>query len=121
MPAIAAAAFRHGRDESRLNPCAVGPMSMGNPSSPVAGPTAAGRRFAFRVTLGEPGQPRVRRRHDVADYLDGWVPLRVVSQQVVGRHCWLWVETQRRVAEAAAADFANECPGYVRKSFRMLG
>ena len=83
--------------------------------------TAAGRRFRFQFTTGEAGAARVRRRLAVADYLDGWVPLRVLAEHIAGRRCWVWCEVSRAVTAAAARDYVRGCPGYSPKSFRMLG
>ena len=102
-------------------PCAVGPMSTGIPSSPVAGPTVAGRRFRFQFTTSEAGAARARRRLAVAEYLDGWLPLRVVAEHMRKRRCWVWVEAARPVSANAARDFVRGCPGYAPGSFRMLG
>jgi hypothetical protein len=102
-------------------PCAVGPMTTGFPSLPVAGPTVAGRRFRFQFTTCEAGAARVRRRLAVAEYVDGWVPLRIVGEHMQRRRCWVWVETQRPVTADAADDYVRGCPGYVPGSFRMLG
>jgi hypothetical protein len=102
-------------------PCAVGPMTTGSPSLPVAGPAVAGRRFRFQFTTSEAAAARVRRRLAVADYLDGWLPLRIVAEHVDGRRCWVWIELSRPVSAAAARDYVRGCPGYVPKSFRMLG
>jgi hypothetical protein len=104
-----------------INPRTVGPISMGSPSLPVAGPTVAGRRFRFQFAAPNCRKARARRRLAVADHLDGWVPLRILAQHIEGKRCWLWVETSRTVAAAAADDYVRGCPGYVAKSFRMLG
>jgi len=95
-------------------------MSTGNPSSPVAGPTVAGRRFRFQFTTSEAGAARVRRRLAVAEYLDGWLPLRIVAEHATARRCWVWVEFRRPVSRRAARDFVRGCPGYVAKSFKLL-
>ena len=92
---------------------------MGQPS-PRRAPTAAGRRFRFQVRLVGKAQQRERRRQAVAEYLDGWVPLRLVAEQPDGRQCWLWIEAARPVPTAAADDFVRGCPGYVAGSFKML-
>jgi hypothetical protein len=104
-----------------MNPRAVGPMSMGFPSLPVAGPTVAGCRFRLQFAVPRCSNACARRRLHVAEYLDGWVPLRIMAQQVEGKRHWLWIETRRTVAAAAAKDYVRGCPGYVAKSFRMLG
>lgn len=94
---------------------------MGSPSLPVAGPTVAGRRFRFQFAQPTCSKAAARRRLAVAECLDGWVPLRIVAEHIDGKRCWLWVETRRIVAAAAADDYVRGCPGYVAKSFRMLG
>jgi len=33
----------------------------------------------------------------------------------------VWVEMSRPVEVAAAAGYAKKCPGYVRRSFKVLG
>lgn len=104
-----------------MNPRAVGPLSSGSPSLPVAGPTVAGCRFRLQFAVPKCPKARARRRLAVADYLDGWVPLRIMAQHIEGNRCWLWIETRRTVAAAAADDYVRGCPGYVAKSFRMLG
>ncbi len=94
---------------------------MGRTSSIVAGPTASCRRFRFVFGLGHGADTRRRRRRaDVAEYLDGWVPLRVIAEQITGKQCYVWVELSRPVEVAAAAGYAKECPGYVRRSFKVL-
>jgi hypothetical protein len=57
----------------------------------------------------------------VAEYLDGWVPLRIMAQHVEGNRCWLWIETRRIVAAAAADDYMREWLGRVAKSVRIVG
>jgi hypothetical protein len=96
-------------------------MSMQRSPSPlVADPPVAGRRFRFQVKTGDRGDVCVRRRQEVAEYLDGWVPLRIIDECRAGRLVWLWVETARPVTPAAAADFVKHCPGSVTESFVML-
>lgn len=90
-------------------------------SRSVDGPTVAGRRFRFAFTFGRCRAEQVRRRREVAEHLDAWVPLRVISEHTEVRQCWLWIEAARPVSDKAARDFAAECPGYVGKSFKMLG
>jgi len=87
----------------------------------VAGPAPAGCRFRFRFIIGEPGPARRQRRLAVAEYLDNWVPLRVVAEHVDGRRCWVWFETRRAVAVDVAKDFVRDCPGYAPRSFKLLG
>ena len=94
---------------------------MVNTSSIVAGPTAACRRFRFVFSLGHEARTRGPRRAAVADHLDTWVPLRVIAEQIAGKRCYVWVELSRPVEVAAAADYVSECPGYVGRSFKVLG
>jgi len=104
-----------------LVPCAGGPLPMmRSPSTLIAGPPAAGRRFRIQLKRGDRMAVRLRRRLEVAEYLDGWVPLRIVDEHEQRRRIWLWLEAERPVSPAAAADFAKDCPGYVPGSFRML-
>jgi hypothetical protein len=65
-------------------------------------------------------QQREGRRQAVAEYLDGWVPLRLVAEQADGKRCWLWIEAARPLPAAAADDYVRGCPGYVPGSFKML-
>jgi len=109
------------RPAEQAKTCALGPRLTGTPSSLVTGPKAAGRRFRFQFATSEAGPARVRRRLAVAEYLDGWVPLRIVAEHIAGRRCWVWVEVSRAVSATAARDYVRGCPGYVGKSFRMLG
>jgi hypothetical protein len=96
-------------------------MSMQRSPSPlVADPPVAGRRFRFQVKTGNRGDVSECRRHAVAEYLDGWVPLRIIDECREGRLVWLWVEAARPVTLAAAADFVKHCPGSVAGSFVML-
>jgi hypothetical protein len=92
---------------------------MGQPST-RPGPTVAGRRFRLQVKLVGKAQQRERRRQAVAEYLDGWVPLRLVAEQPEGNRCWLWIEAARPLPAAAADDYVRGCPGYVPGSFKML-
>ena len=90
----------------------------------VTGPTAARSARVFRFAFLEPGSStsaRQRRRLSVFEYLECWVPLRILAEQSHRNRCLLWIETQRAVQAAAAADYVRDCPGYVPKSFRMLG
>lgn len=109
------------RAAKQAKPCALGPTSTGTPSSPVTGPKAAGCRFRFQFATSEAGAARVRRRLAVAEYLDGWVPLRILAEHIQRRRCWVWVETHRPVAARAARHYAKGCPGYAPGSFKMLG
>jgi hypothetical protein len=87
----------------------------------VDGPTVAGRRFRLAFSFGRTRAEQASRRAAVAEHLDAWVPLRVISEQAAGRRCWLWIEAARPVSDKAARGFAGECPGYVPKSFKMFG
>jgi hypothetical protein len=100
----------------------VGDSQLGS-SSQSASVThaAAGYRFRLQFTTSDAGEARIRRRLAVADYLDGWLPLRIVAEHITGRRCLVWIELSRPVSAAAARDYVRGCPGYVPKSFRMLG
>jgi hypothetical protein len=93
---------------------------MGRTSSIVAGPTASCRRFRFVFMAGHTRAIRDRRRQEVAEYLGGWLPLRVVAEQAVGNRCYVWVEVAREVKAAAAKDYVQECPAYVPGTFKAL-
>ncbi len=93
---------------------------MGSPSSPIAGLAVAGCRFRFQFALAVCRRSQAKRRLAVAEYLDGWVPLRVVAEHIDGRRCWVWVELARRVSADAARDYVRGCPGYAPGSFKML-
>jgi hypothetical protein len=95
-------------------------MSMQrSPSSLVADPPVAGRRFRFQVRRGDRDTAK-RRRLEVADHVASWVPLRIIDEHEEAGRVWLWLEADRLVSLVSAADFAKQCPGYVPGSFVML-
>jgi len=95
-------------------------MSMQrSPSSLVADPPVAGRRFRFQVRRGDRDTAK-RRRLEVADHVASWVPLRIIDEHEQAGRVWLWLEADRLVSLVAATDFAKQCPGYVPGSFVML-
>ncbi len=79
-----------------------------------AEPPASMWRVWLSVTRG------CNARQAVAEYLDGWVPLRLVAEQAAGKRCWLWIEAAHPLPAAAADDYVRGCPGYVPGSFKML-
>jgi hypothetical protein len=60
-------------------------------------------------------------RAEVAEYLENRLPLPVIAEHATGKQRYVWVEMSRPVEVAAAAGYAKKCPGYVRRSFKVLG
>jgi hypothetical protein len=89
----------------------------------AASPTVAAscRRLRFVVTLGSSAATRERRHAAVAEYLDGWLPLRVMAEQAEGKQCWVWVEIARPVEASTVADYVKGCPHCVAGTFKVLG
>ncbi len=73
------------------------------------------------MTLGTKPAARERRHAAVAEYLDGWLPLRVMAEQAEGKQCWVWVEIARPVEAGTVADYVKGCPHYVAETFKVLG
>jgi len=80
-------------------------------SSPAHAASDVGRRFTFAIVEGR-GEARERRRRDVAEHLEHWVPFTVAHEWAAGPLYWLVVVFERDVSAAAVAEFLSESPYY---------
>lgn len=91
---------------------------MPNSTSTPKPAKARAIRFAFAETIRQ--ADREARRRKVADYVETWIGGRIVSELISGRRCYLVVAVPKPISAAAAESHAQECPGYVRGSCKLL-
>lgn len=89
-------------------------------TSRAARPTAAVRmvrRLRFVIADAARRSASVKRRNEVADYIEGWAGARIVAERRCGTEVIVIVEAARPVPLAVAEKFIRECPHYVRDTF----